>query len=276
MTVRDLSRRDPGPKVAAHQREGDGVVRVPYPIGVRHLTVAARRVLTPRIVRITVAGPELAGFHSYQADDHVKLVFPDPDGTRRVPTPRPDADLLDWPSPFPCTRTYTVRRLDTRAGELDLDVVLHGEGPGSAWGRDAAVGDPVCVAGPPGCRVFPHHRSHHVFAVDETALPVVGRWMEEAPGHVTADVVIETGEASDHDYPLVPGPGVAVHRLVRAGTGSRLGEAVRDLARPDAFLVAAGEADALRPLRRAVRDGLAAGALVTGYWKRGVVDLDED
>ena len=75
-----VDRHDPAGRVAAHHRAGSGTVRIGYPIDVREVRVVARRRLTPRMVRLTLGGPALAGFHTYQADDHVKLVFPDPDG----------------------------------------------------------------------------------------------------------------------------------------------------------------------------------------------------
>ena len=87
--------------------------RIGYPIGVRGVRVVARRQLTPRMLRLTLGGPALAGFHTYQADDHVKIVFPDPDGTRRDPVPDGQG-MLDWPAPLPTTRKYTVRRYDRR------------------------------------------------------------------------------------------------------------------------------------------------------------------
>ncbi|MFI0421075.1 siderophore-interacting protein [Spongiactinospora sp. 9N601] len=268
-------RSDPREKVAAHHRAGSGNVRVPYPIGVRTTTIVARQELTPRMLRLTLGGPGLDGFHTYQADDHVKIVFPDADGTLRAPVPN-DQQMLDWPHPMPPTRKYTIRRYDAAARELDLDFVLHDGGLASTWAEKAQVGDAVVVAGPPGAKAFPHTYDHYVFAVDPTALPAAARWLEEAPADVSAHVVIECDDPAEHDYPLPGGrPGVQIIRLVREGSLSTLADVVRSLDLPGrAFLFAAGEAGDIRPLR-----AWSAGrmdALITGYWKRGVAGLVED
>ena len=152
------------------------------------------------MLRLTLGGPALAGFHTYQADDHVKIVFPDPDGTRRDPVP--DAQrMLDWPRPLPTTRKYTVRRYDAAACEIDLDFVLHDGGVASTWAASAAVGDEVTIAGPPGAKAFPHNYDHYVFAVDATALPAVARWLEESPADVSAHVVAEVDDAGRAGLP---------------------------------------------------------------------------
>ncbi|MEV0821676.1 siderophore-interacting protein [Nonomuraea rubra] len=63
------------------------MTRIPYPIGIRTVTVGRRELVTPRMLRLTLTGPGLDGFHSYVFDDHVRIVFPDPDGTCRLPVP---------------------------------------------------------------------------------------------------------------------------------------------------------------------------------------------
>ncbi|NBE98250.1 siderophore-interacting protein [Nonomuraea sp. KC401] len=267
-------RRDPRGRVAAHHASGTGVVRIGYPICVRTATVAARELVTPRMLRLTVSGPGLDGFHTYQADDHVKIVFPDPDGTLRPPVPN-DELSLDWPRPLPPSRRYTMRRYDAAARELDLDFVLHAGGVASAWAENVAVGDEVTIAGPPGAKAFPHHHRHYVFAVDATALPAAARWLEESPPDVSAHLVIETDDPVEHTYPLAQRDGVEVVWLARDGERSFLAETVQRLELPDvpSFLFAAGEAGDIKPLRPWSAGRLDS--LFTGYWKRGVADLDD-
>lgn len=270
-----IERDRPGERVAVHHACGTGVTRIGYPIGVRTAQVLRVKTVTPSMLRITLGGPGLAGFHSYQADDHVKIVFPLPDGTRNDPVAN-DEQSLDWPRPLPPTRKYTVRRWDAAALELDLDVVLHAGGLASDWAGTVVPGDDVVVAGPPGAKAFAHTYDHYVLAVDTTALPAVARWLEKSPAGVSADVLVDVDHAHERDYPLAPRDGVRVQWLDRSG-GSRLAEAVRllDLAsRGRAFLFAAGEAGDVKPLRAWAREHVAD-ALVTGYWKRGVAGLDD-
>lgn len=261
-----LDRSDPAGKVAEHHRSGTGTTRVPYPIQVRRVRIADRTYVTPRMLRLTVAGPELAGLHTYQCDDHVRIVFADPDGTRRDPVPN-DHDMLDWPDPMPTTRKYTIRRYDADTGRLDLDFVVHAGGLASDWAASAAVGDEVTIAGPPGAKAFAHTYDHYVFAVDLTALPAAARWLEESPPDVSADVVVETADATDRDYPLAVRDRVRVHWVGPAQLTSTVESLPLPTGRP--FLFAAGEADDIRPLRAFRGD-----TLVTGYWKRGVAEFE--
>lgn len=48
----------------------------------------------------------------------------------------------------PRMRTYTPRRIDGEAGELDIDFVLHGDGPASQWAGRAEIGDKFVMMGP--------------------------------------------------------------------------------------------------------------------------------
>ena len=277
MTALDPGARDrvdPRSRVASHHRTGKGLARIGYPIGVRTVTVRAREYVTPRMLRLTIGGAGLDGFHTYQADDHVKIVFPDPDGTRRVPVVN-DEMMLDWPRPLPTTRKYTIRRYDADARELDLDFVLHEGGLASSWATTVAIGEDVTIAGPPGAKAFAHNFDHYVFAVDSTALPAVARWLDESPADVSAHVVVETDDAVEHGYPLAERDNVKVTWLVRDGSESSLASTVQSLALREGrtFLFAAGEASDIKPLRAWSRDRMDS--LFTGYWKRGVAGLDD-
>jgi NADPH-dependent ferric siderophore reductase len=74
---------------------------------------------------------------------------------------------------------------------------------------------------------------------------------------------------------------VWVHRGdLPAGSGDGRERAVRavELAEQGrTFVWIAGEADAVKPLRRWARDrGPAGDVRITGYWKRGEADYDDD
>ncbi|MET0866016.1 MAG: siderophore-interacting protein [Nakamurella sp.] len=261
-----IDRMDPQGRVATHHRVGSGLVRVGYPIGVRTVKVVARQQLTPAMIRLTLAGPGLADLHTYQCDDHVAVVFPDPGGELRIPVAN-DHQMLDWPHPMPPTRKYTIRRFDARSLQVDLDVVLHDGGLASTWASTVGIGAEVTIAGPPGSKAFAHNYDHYVFAVDATGLPPLERWLAAAPPDVSADIVIETASAAEHGYPLPERRRVRVSWLTR-GDHSRLARTVENLALPAGrvFLFAAGEAGDIKPLRSWRAD---IDSLVTGYWKRG-------
>jgi len=267
----------------AEVRAGSSPEKVPYPIGIRETTVVRTSMVGSGLLRVTVGGPGTAGFEAHAPDEHVRLVFPEPDGTLRLP--EREGRMLRWPRPAPTSREYTVRGYRADTGEIDLDVALHDGGLASDWARAVEPGAVIHVAGPPGGRIVPYTYDRYLLAGDLTALPAIARWLEELPRTATGWAFIEVADGSE-EIELSAPEDVDVlwlHRGERPpGTGRMLERAVRTVEVPAGDRVhvwIAGEAAAVKPLRRWVRDelGLAKGDYdITGYWKRGVTDFDEE
>src|SRR3989304_3618452 len=105
--------------------------------------------LTPRGLRGTFAGEELAGFEARGPAGPLK-VFSPPPGQARPVRPTYDADGRPVSPPGverPVSRTYTSRRWRPDALELDVDFVLHGEGPGASWAQRARPGGGALAGG---------------------------------------------------------------------------------------------------------------------------------
>ncbi len=248
-----------------------------FPIRIRELQVLRRTRVTPRMLRVTLGGPDLAGFESHQSDEHVKLVFPDP-GTDTTRHPVQDDDHLDWPSPFPPTRDYTVRRYDPAAGEhgeVDVDLVDHDGGLAATWARTCEVGSSIWVAGPRPSLVVPAEFGFHVLVGDETALPAIGRWLEELPADARGAAFVEVAGPEEEQQLRVP-DGVRLEWLHRGsaapGTTSLLADAVDGLQLPTdthVYVWAYAEAGCIKPVRRWAR-ARAVGrgqSDIGGYWK---------
>src|SRR5687768_3286463 len=111
--------------------------RVRHELRFRGLEVRTVQRLTPHLIRITLGGDELAGFHSPGFDDHSKLFFPDPvTGRLLLPTVGPEGPA--WPEGAkPTMRDYTPRRHDAATGTLEFDFALHEAGPATAWAERA-------------------------------------------------------------------------------------------------------------------------------------------
>ncbi len=173
------------------------VERVRHAIKARLLQVRQISQLTPRMVRVTFHGPDLGDFISASFDDHMKLFFPQ-DGKLVLPEKTPEGIRFPADAPRPPARDYTPRRYRPADNELDIDFVLHGEGPAATWVANAQVGDSLAVAGPRGSFVIPQGFDWQLLIGDETALPAIGRRLEEmAPGaqvHVIALVEDATEE----------------------------------------------------------------------------------
>jgi NADPH-dependent ferric siderophore reductase len=252
-----------------------------HPLVLRRLEIARVADVTPHMRRLTLTGPQLGAFtaagHDLPAfrtesfDDHVKLVLA-ADGDVEAALPVQRARSIDWPpSEHRRGRDYTPRRFDPVAGELDLDVVLHGAGPGADWARTARPGDAVHLAGPKSSLVLPADVDWVLLAGDETALPAIGRFLDERPVDGPVQVVVEVRHAAARQDLALRDGDVLRWVVTPEGAPSALVAAVDELAwwpgRPYAWV--AGESRTLLPLRRRLRRdrGLPATHVdVTGYW----------
>jgi NADPH-dependent ferric siderophore reductase len=247
--------------------------RVRHPLVPRQLQVRRVQDLTPKMRRITLDGSELQGFSSPSPDDHVKLFFPLPGEERpRMPTFSGEATSLPAGTVFSPARDYTPRRHDAQANELDIDFVLHGDGPAARWAAQAQAGQWLGVGGPRGSSIPPGDFDSYVLAGDETALPSIARRLEELPASAHVVVVAEVADAAEQQ--ALPA-GTIVYWLHRNGaeTGSLLERAMRTLELPagDCYVWVATESrramsirDHLVDDRGHPQDWIKA----SGYWKR--------
>lgn len=166
----------------------DTIHRVNHQIRQRRLQVLRVEDLTPRMRRITLGGPELEGFTSLGSDDHIKLLFAQTQEEQQAI----DARTLSRDSGArPTMREYTPRRVDLVANELDIDFVLHGDGPASTWAAQATPGQTLDIAGPRASMVVPDIFDSYLLIGDETALPAIGRRLEELPAGRQALVLVQ-------------------------------------------------------------------------------------
>lgn len=241
------------------------IQRVRHDVKMRILTVTRVEKLTPHMVRVTVHGPELEGFPSASPDDHVKVFLPTSRGEFNLPTMTPDGPLYPQgkePSP---ARDYTPRQFRAERLELDLDFVIHGDGPASTWAESAKVGDKVGVGGPRGSMIVPGDFDHYVLVGDETALPAIGRWLEEMPKDTKVTVLAEVASLDEKQ---------ALARDARwfvRGESPSLDEALAELPIPqgDTFWWVATESNRARKLRMLLVDTRGIDkdwVKATGYW----------
>jgi NADPH-dependent ferric siderophore reductase len=241
----------------------------------RRVTVRRIQELSPRMRRITFGGDELAGFEWSGPAAHLKLLFPEA-GTGSVGAYDPDA-----PRGTQTTRTYTPRRFDPSALTLDVDMVLHGEGPGATWAAQAQVGQELILFGPGrGYQVDPE-AAWFVFAGDEVAVPAIETLLEAVPANARVNVFIEVD--ADNEKRTLAGPsGTDVSWLPRGtngngAPGSRLVAALSTFGWPkgNGRVYVGCEAGAVRQLRGTVIEasGLEKDRVITrGYWRVGAVN----
>lgn len=173
-------------------------------------------------------------------------------------------------------RAYTVRR--QRSAEIELDIVLHGNGPVARWAESPLLGEVVTVAGPRGGFTHPKPGTPYLLAGDESAAPAIASILESLPvGHGKVTVVLEGGE---HLLPSTDPTMTSVCSLRRSEgmkKGTLITPALRALPKPSAGSViwVAGEGGAVKQARTLFLDewGLDRDEFSTkGYWKYGEPD----
>lgn len=218
--------------------------------------VLDRRQLTPNMVRIVLGGEGLSGFTSTgQPDEAVLLTLPlhEPDDCR-------------W---------YTVRAVSAGSTPaITVDVALHEEGIATTWARSAPLGERIGVSEPKAWFKAPTEWTSLVLVGDLTALPAIGRILDEAPAGMRIRAVIETPHPDDR-LPLTSAADVEIAWIDNPdqshGT-SRLPEALGSIptATEGEYVWIAAEAAACRAMRKDLRHnrGLPSSAYsILGYWR---------
>jgi NADPH-dependent ferric siderophore reductase len=231
--------------------------------------------LTPRMVSVRLGG-DLSRFATAAPTSHIKLFLPLPGQDEPVlPVITPEGRT--WPSDDvrPVIRTYTPRSYDPETGTLEVQFVLHGDGPAAAWAQRAKPGGKIALGGPGGRFAADLDAPRWWIAADESALPAAGTLLDALPAAATAEVHVEAA-GPDDEIALKSQASTAIswhHR--HGGYGDALYDAAASAAIDDATLVwVACEAGAMRRIRRHLLDsGVAPSALITrGYWRLGEVD----
>jgi NADPH-dependent ferric siderophore reductase len=260
------------------------VRRVRHETKRRLLEVKSVSPVTPKMLRITLGGDELAGFVSAAHDDHVKLFFPLPGEAKPVPpTAGPNGPEYAPDAPRPAPRDYTPRRYDAAANTLAIDFVLHGDGPAASWAAQARPGHFLGVGGPRGSFIVPDDFDWYLLAGDETALPAIGRRLEELPPGTRALVVVEVADAGEEQRfeTRARVDTVWLHRSrATAGNTPLLHQGIAGLSFPpgDGYAWVAAEAATAKALRRHLVDqrGLRKDRVkAAAYWKHGAIAVHE-
>jgi NADPH-dependent ferric siderophore reductase len=234
----------------------------PPPRPMWRMKVAEIQDLTPQMRRLRFSGATLGAFQHVPGADFTLFLPGDNGETAR--------------------RHYTARSYDAAAGLLDVDFVLHGEGPAMKWVEGVRVGDEVDVTGPVLRRNPLDGVDWRLYAGDETAIPAIDGMIEALPAGSRAFVFLEVPDESARP-PVATQADVSETLLVRGRTPGEESTLLRDalaaFALPegngDVFL--AGETGRMREIRQAL---LARGVqreqiFAMGYWRPGRFGGDE-
>jgi NADPH-dependent ferric siderophore reductase len=234
------------------------VARLGPEVSVLDLEVVATADITPTMRRIRCTAANLATF-AYQPGQDLMLAVPSPSG-----------DTF--------RRRYTIRALDQVLPAVDLDVVLHGDGPAAAWAASTHPGDHIEAIGPRGKVIVDPEADWHLFAGDDSAIPASLAMAESLPSPDQAVVVLEVDNALDQQTArTAAGAEVPVQWLHRDGadpaSGANLVAALTAVHLPEghghAYL--AGELGVVAEMRAALlaRGMTAEQISAKPYWRAG-------
>jgi NADPH-dependent ferric siderophore reductase len=171
--------------------------------------------LSPHFTRVTFTGPDLGSFGDHGLDQRINLIFP-LDGVGLSDCGWDDEQPLAdgyWYSRWRGLpnelrnplRVYTVRAVRQAQRELDVDFVVHGDGPAARWLASAASGDELIVIGPDalsensrlGIDWHPGEATTLLLVGDETAAPAIAGILSALPGDRAAHAIIEIPSSAD-------------------------------------------------------------------------------
>jgi len=195
--------------------------------------------------------------------------------------PQPGQDVMLAVSPT-SRRRYSVRAYDPAGPWIDLDFVLHGDGPAVTWATSAQPGDSIPVIGPRGKVMVDPEAEWHLFAGDDTFVPASFMMVESLPAGRRAIVIMEVDGDADHQALETAADLDGPHWVHRAGApqgeAGLLVTALQGLDLPagpgHAYL--AGELRVVSAMRSVLLDkGMAAEAISPKpYWRLGVANQD--
>jgi NADPH-dependent ferric siderophore reductase len=180
------------------------------------LTVESGRDLSPAFRRVRLTGPGLATLPALPGHDLMVSVDPERPALRR---------------------RYTIRALDAAACTVDVDIALHGGGPGMRWAMDAQPGDAVDAIGPRGKVTLDPEADWHLFVGDDSFCPAALVMAESVPTSQMVLLALELASAVDvvgHTVAAdVAGPGWVWRGERAPGVDSPLPAAVAATALPE-------------------------------------------
>lgn len=244
----------------------------------RILTVKSSVYLSPNMIRVTFAGPELEGFPVGHEGANCKLVLPR-DGESQE---KFDAWFApDGPDEkVHPVRTYTVRSFRPESQELDIDFVAHGdEGPATRWAQKAMSGSFLGFFGPSQPKITEFHADWYLVAADLSAMPVAEATLEAMPENATGIALFEVPSEDDIREIKAP-PGIKLHWLVHEDIhqpSSAQLEFIKSIDWPTGVLQTciAGESSVIRSLRAYLHNERKVpkkNTYISGYWKIGLVE----
>ena len=166
-----------------------------------NLTVRGRERISPHFVSVTLGGDDFQHLDRSGYDQAGRLFFPRPGQDTDSSIPSSDKWMRQYAllpaAKRPRVRMYSIRRFRPEMSEIDIEVVIHEESPGtpaaagSAWALAAEPGDRVGFLDEGYCYVPTPDATWQLLVGDESALPAVLAILERSADALPAEVFLE-------------------------------------------------------------------------------------
>jgi NADPH-dependent ferric siderophore reductase len=228
-------------------------------LGVFALSLQVERsdALTPSCQRLRLSGDELAGIDPLPGQDLMISLDSDGDRIRR--------------------RRYTIRRFDRVGLGVDIDIALHGGGPGMRWATTAEPGSTIEALGPRGKVLLDPDADWHLFIGDDSFAPAALSMAEAVPVDQVVVLALEI-DGPGHEQPSeiqtsVEGPRWVPRAGASPGDPAALTAALEAIAFPGGrgFAYIGGEHAVVSSLRHGlIERGMDPAAIShKSYWRLG-------
>jgi NADPH-dependent ferric siderophore reductase len=231
--------------------------------------------------RLTFAAEPFGSFERSGPDEYFGLLIPRAGTELHLPDPAQvnvRAEVARMPeAERPDLRWYTIRSHRPEAGEIDVDILTHGDsGPGSAWALRAQPGEPAGFRSGGGLYRGDETDGPQLLMADETALPALAAVLEarSAAGLSDADLRIHVEVPDRALVGAYPIPDHAtIHSRGHQAPGALVVPAVSGEGNGGLqYAWLCGESGMVTTLRRHLVNHARIdrrSILFTGYWKLG-------
>lgn len=243
-------------------------------------TVSAVIDPAPRVRRLTLQAPEFADWSVVGADEYFGLLMAHPERGLTMPECAGVADLrkavAEVPEDHrPGLRWYTVRAHRPESAEVDVDIVIHTDGPGGAFLARVAVGEVVGFAPGNGHYLAKDPSWEQLLVADETAYPAlsaIGELVAREGGTDRIRAIVEAPDPTFLASVNLPFQSTVIERGGEA-PGTAVLAHLRHLELPDLdYAWVCGEggmASAVRKHLTEDRHTPKDWVLFSGYWRLG-------
>ncbi|WP_105901938.1 siderophore-interacting protein [Vibrio gangliei] len=232
---------------------------------------------TPNMHRIILQSDDFKQLNQSDRGGYIKLMF-HPEGHTDI------SNLGECVRPV--MRTYTINELDTDAGKVSVDFVIHElehastrnlEQGGYAihWAMNAKVGDEIFIGGPGNSQDIDFESEQVILVADMTAIPAMSAKVALLDENATGHVVVQLHDEADKPELALPN-GVRLHTVI-GHEPQQLADAVAqlDLISQDIAIWCACEFSAMKAIRTHFKEQnliQREKSYFSSYWKQGVTE----